>query len=228
MSQRYGRWWTSMKELTRFKRWANRHRRGRGLLCHFYEVEGKKQKKYYSKSDYAYFNLFSNSPDWVVKGTIGHGITSREGKTSHVPCLNCYQINDEFYEALDIHLKQGRKKYEFGIIFSKLAVKRHFGEDKVRDIELWDHRDSRPSPAKCWLYDIPKARRSLIPFNYCRVVRIRIPKTRLYGIPIGIIPRKAIMGLLVRRDGYDHSMLSKLLRKKRWEENESFEIFPLL
>lgn len=228
MSQIHDRWLTSMKELTGFKRWANRHRRGRGLLCHFYEVEGKKQKQYYTKSDYAYFNLVSGSPDWVVKGTTEHGITSRGGKTSQVPCLNCYQINNDFYEALNEHLKQVRKKYEIGIVLSKLAVKRHFGEDKVRDIELWDHRDSRPPPAKCWLYDIRRARRSLIPFNYCHVVRIRMPKTRLYGMPIGVIPRRAIMGLLVRKDGYDHNTLSRLLRKKKWDETEGFEIFPLL
>jgi hypothetical protein len=62
----------SMQELTRFKRWAER---GRGLLCHFYEAEGK-QKQYYTKLDYAYFNLFTDSPNWVIKGTIGHGIRS--------------------------------------------------------------------------------------------------------------------------------------------------------
>lgn len=55
-----------MKETTRFKRWANKERKGRGLVCHFYEAGGK-QKQYYTKVDYAYFNLFNESPSWIIK-----------------------------------------------------------------------------------------------------------------------------------------------------------------
>jgi len=59
-----------MKDLTRFRRWADQRRRRRGLLCHFYEGISERQKQYHTKVDYAYFNLFSESPDWIIKGTI--------------------------------------------------------------------------------------------------------------------------------------------------------------
>lgn len=93
---------------------------------------------------------------------------------------------------------------------------------------MWDHRNKRPLPTRCWLYDIRKARPRLTPFNYCDVVRIRFSKTHLYGIPIGVIPRKAIMGLLVKSKGYNHNILSNLLTEKGWDENENFEVFPIL
>ncbi|HUW47657.1 MAG TPA: hypothetical protein VMW36_02805 [Patescibacteria group bacterium] len=112
--------------MARFKRWANSHRSGRGLLCHFYTVEGKKQKQYYTKPDYAYFNIFSKSPDWLVKGTTGHGITSERKRVSQVPCLNCYKVNDDFYTGLKTLAEEGNQKYELGIILDKAALKKVF------------------------------------------------------------------------------------------------------
>jgi hypothetical protein len=214
-----------MKELTRFKRWADDNRKGRGLLCHFYDAESTKQKQYYTKSDYAYFNLFCSSPEWMVKGTTDHGIRSQREKTSQVPCLNCYQIDEEFYEAIETHCNEAIKKYELGIILNKRILKNHLGEDNVKDVELWDHRDSRPSPQDCWQYDIATARRKLWPFNSCQVVRVRIPRFSLYNITIKGLPRNAIMGLLVKNEGYHEKAMAKLLKKKKWEK---MEVFPML
>ena len=208
-----------------FKRWANSNRKGRGLLCHFYDAESKKQKQYYTKSDYAYFNLFCSSPEWIVKGTTNHGIQSEREKTSQVPVLNCYQIDEAFFEALENHCDEATKKYELGIILNKRVLRDHFGEDKVKDVELWDHHDSRPPPQECWKYDIATARRSLWPFNFCRVVRIKIPRQSLYKIPIKGIPRNAIMGLIVKKEGYEDKAMTKLLNQKRWG---NLEVFPLL
>jgi len=214
-----------MQELTRFKRWAERNRAGRGLLCHFYEAEGK-QKQYYTKLDYAYFNLFSNSPNWVIKGTIGHGIRSKRGKPSQVPCFNCYQVDEEFYMALKAYCKESYTKYGIGIIFSKRRIKNLFGDDNVMDVEKWDFRKNRPSPGECWKYDIGgKPRKKLWPFHNCQVVRIRIPPSNLYSLPIASIPKEAITGLLVKKEGYNIKMMEKILENKRWK---AIEIFPLL
>jgi hypothetical protein len=213
-----------MKELTRFKRWANGHRSGRGLLCHFYTVEGKKQKQYYTKPDYAYFNIFSNSPDWIIKGTTGHGISSERGKVSSVPCLNCYKVDDTFYEGLETLVEEGNQKYELGLILDKAALRKVF---KVVDVLPWDHKDSRPPPSECYKYDIPAKKPALYPFNYCDVVRIRIPYSNLYDMPIARIPGDAIMGMLVKKDGYNDKALAELLSEK-WEDLGDFQPFPLL
>jgi hypothetical protein len=211
-----------LKELTRFKRWANNNRRARGLICHFYKTASKKQ--YYTDSGYAYFNLFSESTDWIIKGTPGHGIRSERNKVCQTPVFNCYQINDTFYEALESHCTEEKKKYELGLVLSKVDLKRHFKEDNVIDVELWDHQKSRPPPNKCWRYDVWQGRKQLWPFNKCDVVRIRIP-VGLYGLPIKAIPGSAVMALLVKEEGFEQGQMLKLLEKKRWNDKEVFPIF---
>lgn len=198
------------------------------MICHFYLKVKKKQLRYYTKSDYAYFNLFSDSQDWLVKGTTGHGIRNHRDRPSKVPILNCYQIDNEFYEALETLCDDTANNPELGIIFNKRELRRCFGEENVRDVELWDHQKPRPSVDKSWQYDIRTKRTALWPFNYCKVVRIEIPHSRFYGLPIKAIPRSAIMGLLVKQEGFEEEELSKLLRIKKWEEIEDFEFFPLL
>lgn len=198
------------------------------MLCHFYMTEGKKQKQYYTKPDYAYFNIFSDSSDWMIKGTTGHGITSERGKVSQIPCLNCYQVNDDFYDALERLSSEGNKKYEVGVVLDKPELKKFFGKDNVKDVIPWTHEHRRPSPDECWHYDIPRKKMALWPFSYCNVVRVRIRPAPLYEMPIKAISRNALMGLLVRKNGYKHKAMAKLLRKKKWDEIDEFGVFPLL
>jgi hypothetical protein len=74
-----------MNEVSKFVKWAKEKIAWRGLICHFYIAES--QKQYYSRTDFAYFNLFCDSRDWVVKGTTGHGIRSQRGKVHQLPAL---------------------------------------------------------------------------------------------------------------------------------------------
>jgi hypothetical protein len=182
------------------------------LLCHFYELDTKKQ--YYTDTGYAHFNLFSNSPDWIIKGTTGHGIRSEREKVCQTPVFNCYQIDEEFYEALETHCGDQSKKYELGIVLSKNELKRQFGQSNVADIELWNYQKSRPTPSECWRYDVWQGRRRLWPFNKCNVIRVRIQESRFYGISIKAIPYAAMMALLVKEDGFDEKEMSKLLERK--------------
>jgi hypothetical protein len=133
-------------------------------------------------------------------------------------------VNEEFYGALEEHCGQSKRKYEFGIVLSKSELKRHFGEENVVDVELWDHQQQRPQPSECWRYDIATARRSLIPFNYCDIVRIRIKKSSIYGIPISTIPRSAVMGLLLKQERCNLSAIERKLWKKTWDEVEMFAL----
>lgn len=110
-----------MPSIKRFRSWAKKDSRGRKLICHFY-IKGSKNQ-YYDNSDYAYFNLFSGSKSWLVKGTLEHGISSRTGKRSKVPCLNCFGVNDEFYKAMKNLAKNGNSRFEFGIILNKRKLK---------------------------------------------------------------------------------------------------------
>ena len=117
---------------------------------------------------------------------------------------------------MEKHCNEAIYKYELGMILNKRILRNYFGEDNVKDVELWDHHESsRPPPEDCWQYDIATARRKLWPFNSCQVVRVRIPRNGLYKIPIKGIPRNAIMGLLVKKEGYEEKAMAKLLKSKK-------------
>jgi len=211
-----------MREISRFIRWANRKRFRRGLICHFYIAKSKKQ--YYSKTDYAYFNLFNNSRDWIVKGTPEHGIRSWRGKTSPVPCLNGFEINEKFYEALKTLCDEGNERFELGIIFNKRKLKNHFGDRKIIDVSpIVTPPSPFPPPKKCHHYDWSRSRRKLWPFHKCDVVRVEIQPSNFHGIPITAIPYHIVMGLLVMQKDYPY--IDELLESKKWDE---IEVFPLL
>lgn len=202
-------------EISKFIRWANRTRQFRGLICHFYIEKSKKQ--FYSTTDYAYFNLFSDSRDWIVKGTPKHGIKSQRGKSSPVPCLNCFEIDEIFYEALRTLHNEGNEKYELGIMFNKRKLKNQF---KVIDVST-SPPIPRPPPKECHHYDWPRKRiGALYPFHYCGVVRVEIPQSEIHRLPITSISGHIITGLLVKQE--DYSAIENL-----WEWGE-IRIFPLL
>jgi len=184
-------------EISKFIRWANHIRPYRGLICHFYI--GKSRKQFYSTTDYAYFNLFSDSRDWIVKGTPKHGIKSQRGKSSPIPCLNCFEINEEFHEALRTLYDEGNEKFELGIIFNKRKLKNHFNVVDVSTSPPFP----RPPPKECHCYDWPRKRiGTLYPFNYCDVVRVEIPHSKVHKLPITSIPEHIIMGMLVKQEDY--------------------------
>jgi len=222
-----------MKDLKNFKQWVRRNSKRRGMICHFYIEESEKQeekdktkkpkqKQYYTKADYAFFNLLNDTKDWIVKGTMHHGITDKYGNLSTTPCLNCFEINKEFFTALELLHDEGNDKFEFGVIFNRNKLRRHFGGDKVRNVDDWKHDKPRPSKGQCWLYDIPKRKWALYPFNFCQVVRVKLQKTDLRELAIEAIPIKTIMGFLVRKQ--DYRGISNLPKVK---END-IDVFPLL
>jgi len=209
-------------EISRFIKWANKKSFHRGMLCHFYMEEKEKQKQYYTKPDYAYFNLFSSSREWLVKGTTEHGITSIRDKRSPIPCLNCFEVNDKFYEALRKLSEEGNERFELGIILNKRKLKNlHFKVIFVS--KLTKPPDPFPPLNQCHHFDWASKRGALWPFNRCDVVRVEIPKSDLLGIPIAPVPYHTIMGVLVKRDQYDDVI--ELLDWKRFDETE---VFPLL
>lgn len=222
-----------MKQFIRFKRWVRQNSKGRGMICHFYIEESEKQKEknktkttgqkqYYTKVDYAFFNLLNDTKDWIVKGTAHHGITDKYGNPSLTPCLNCFEINKAFFTALETLYEEGNSKFELGVIFNKNKLRRHFGVDKVRNVNDWKHDRPRPPKGQCWLYDIPRRKWALYPFNYCQVVRVKLQKTELRELAIKHIPIKTVMGLLVRRQ--DHISVSRLPKVK----DSNIDVFPLL
>lgn len=213
-----------MKKISKFVRWANRTRKRRGLICHLYIPKSTKQ--YYSKADYAYFNLHNDSDSWIVKGTPHHGIKSAKGKRSPVPCLNCFEINEKFYDALkELQARRDeiRITFELGVIFNKRKLKNFFGRKHVIDVST-DYPSPLPPPRECHYYDRPRKRiTTLFPFNYCDVVRIEIPESEYNHLPIVCIPYDKIMGVLVKEK--NHQSTSRLLRSKGWGD---IKVFPLL
>lgn len=122
-----------MQRLASFRNWLRKNRPRRGILCHFY-IAGK-TKPYYGKIDFAYFNLISESKEWIVGGTEGHGVMSKSRKRSRIACLNCYEVDDKFLEALGELDPAQNDKYEIGLILNKRKLKLG-GHFKVEDVEL--------------------------------------------------------------------------------------------
>jgi hypothetical protein len=222
-----------MKSLDRFAHWVKNNSYRRGIICHFYiseivpsrkNTKKPKQKQYYMKTDYAFFNLLSHSDEWVVKGTIHHGVKDKWGDPCRVPCLNCFEVNDKFLEALEDLHKDGNSKFEVGLLLNKRKLRRHFGYDEVCDVDDWKKIGYEALPNKeSWQYDISWQRSKVLrPFNFCDVVRVRIPKSRLRRLPIYSIPIQYVMGLLVRRNDYQAVLgLSKI-------SDYELEVFPVL
>ncbi len=205
-----------MLNIKKFRSWAKKESHGRRLVCHFYIKDSKNQ--YYDNSDYAYFNLFNKSKVWIVKGTPGHGIKSRMGKQSKVPCLNCFEVNDEFYKAIKELGEYRNSRYEFGIILNKRKLKSHW---KIIDVST-EWPESIPGPNRCHHYDNPRFRSgTLSPFNYCDVVRMEIKKKTLEQ-PIAELPRNMIKSILVKKG--TKSDIRKLLIKKGFENIKIFSI----
>ena len=221
-----------MNGLQRFKSWVRQNGKSQGMVCHFYYAEKEsdsknrkpKQKPHYSKIDYAYFNLFSKSKDWLIKGTTGHGIRDDNNKKSDVPVLNCYEIDDYFYDALRQPPEEWIADYELGIILDKAELKRHFGRMNVKHIKPWYYGDPYPPPSRTWCYDKLQERKgSLEPFNFCNVVRVKIRRRKYLGLPIKTIPRGGVLGMLVKRGSYH--VMCRLLKQKKWS---NVAVFPLL
>ncbi len=211
-----------MKSSSKFIKWAKRESYHKGFVCHFYisDSNQRKQKQYYGKYDYAIFNLFSDSANWMVKGTVDHGILSLRGKRSQVPCLNCFALNKEFYDSLRRLGKEGNKKFELGLILNARKLRNYF---KVIPVSAeWWKVDYIPVD-KCHHFDNVRYRKPLSPFNYCDVIRIEVPKSLHFGVPMASIPSECIVGVLVRRGRYSDTR--KCLDMKGMG---NIEVFPLL
>jgi len=223
-----------MKSLDRFGKWVRKNSYRRGIICHFYISESErprkpskklKQKQYYSKTDYAFFNLFSPSKEWIVKGTIHHGVTDKWGDQCRVPCLNCFEVDEaKFLDALEQLRTEGNPKFEVGLLLNKRKLRTHFGYDEVCDVDDVKKVGYGVLPNKeCWKYDIPSQRvKVLRPFHLCDVVRVRIRKSPIIRLPVHAIPIEVVMGLLVRRKDY-RAMLDMPKVAKF-----GLEVFPVL
>ena len=206
-----------MKKADEFKKWAKRESYRRGLICHFYITESKKQ--YYDKTDYAFFNLLSKSKDWIVKGTSGHGISGKKGKPSRVACLNCFEVDKEFYEAIKTLYSERNEKFDLGVIFNKRRLRNRF---KVIDVST-DIPKPLPPRNICHHYDRPRFRYGVLrPFNLCNVVRIEIPNSDLRTIPISAVSNRAIMGILVKKGDID--IVKRLLKLKGMNQVRVFAL----
>lgn len=208
-----------MRNVNEFIKWAKKETYRRGLVCHFYIHKSKKQ--YYDKTDYAYFNLFCDSQDWIVKGTTGHGISSQRNKRSKIPCLNCFEVNDKFYKAIRKLSAGGNDKFKFGIILNKRILKKDF---EVINVSTIIPNGKRPPLNECHCFDIAHKRRWVLnPFNYCDVIRIEIPESEISEEPITRIPKRAIAGMLVKND--DSRAVNKLLKENG---KGRINVFPIL
>lgn len=223
-----------MRSLEVFKRWVDEYSYRRGIVCHFYisrpgnEEEDRddeaRQVQYFTKVDYAFFNLFNQAKEWIIKGTPHNGVRDKYGDPCRVPCLNCFEVNKKFLKALKELGISGNSKFEIGVLFNKRGLRSHFGSDDVCDVDDWMKSGCPELPNKqCWRYDIPWKKKGVLdPFNFCDVVRVRTRKSSLRRLPIHAIPIQHIVGLLVRKS--DHKAVLDSPKSIKY----TFEVFPVL
>jgi hypothetical protein len=213
-----------MTEQSRFIRWVRKYSPRRGLICHFYIRE--KGKRYYGKVDFAYFNLFCPSKDWVVGGTKNHGISSARGKRSPIPCLNCFEDNEKFCQVIKKCEPDRSDQFEIGIIFNKRKLKKDF---TVINVSTNGPSPLTP-PNKCHHFDNPRFRIGpLHPFNFCDVVCVEIPERNQLPA-IGLIPSDSIMGILVKPEN-QHAIANLLKSNSRggkWQPSPCSNIWQML
>ena len=218
-----------MHDVERFVSWVRKKGSRNPLLCHFYysgnddsdKDDDNTQKKYYTKIDYAYFNLLSKSKDWIVKGTTGHGIDSN----STIPVLNCYEVNTKFIKAFERPVSEWAADYELGIILDKNGLISEYGQTNVKDVKQWHYGDPACESSVTWCFDIFEKRRGVLdPFNWCDVVRLRIRRKKNLGLPMKSIPYYLILGVLVKQGNYN--AIRRLLKRKKWQKCEVFPLLP--
>jgi hypothetical protein len=152
-----------------------------------------------------------------MKGTPNHGIKSQNGRTSQVPCLNCFEVNRKFYDALKRLHNEGNQKFQLGILLNKRKLKTIYNVINVCTTPPFP----RPPLKECHHYDFPQFRRgALDPFNFCDVVRVESPPTNLLNLPLARVSEDSIMGMLVRKE--DYSDIENL-----WEWDK-IKLFPVL
>jgi hypothetical protein len=206
-----------MTERSRFTRWVMRLSPRRGLICHFYIEE--KAKPFYGKVEFAYFNLFSSSRDWLVRGTKNHGISSARGRKSQVPCLNCFEVNEGFCGAIKEYETDRNGRFEIGVIFNKRKLKKDF---EVINVST-NRPNPLPPPNKCHLFDNPRFRVNVLrPFHYCDIVRVEIPAEVDQFPAVSSIRWDAIMGVLVKPRNQND--IARLLHDKGLEQVEIFGV----
>jgi hypothetical protein len=209
------------RQLSKFRKWYKERSAYRGLLCHFYFKQSK--SKVYDKADYAYFNLLNRSKEWIVKGTEGHGRTSERGGKSNIPLLNCYEIDETFYNALKQLDEEQIDNVEIGIILNRRRLE-NSSDIKAVDPVSTDYPENPLKLIECHRYDNPYHRKGVLyPFNYCNVIRAVI-RPSILKIPIARIPANVIEGFLIKRG--ETSIIRELLEEKRMGNTEIFPILP--
>lgn len=194
------------------------------MLCHFYyqpkNEKKEKQKKYYTKVDYAHFNLFNKSNYWMIKGTTGHGIDT----TSEVPVFNCYKVNSEFIKALKKPVDRWKADYELGLIMDKEKLAQGC-ETYLRDVTISYFGDSKNESMPSWCLDRGRNRKGrLDPFNMCDVVRLRILRNRYLGVSMKTLNSDIVKAVLTKRG--DGQSIRKLLDDKEWNDCKVFPLLP--
>ncbi len=193
-------------ELQRFKKWAIKINKQDTVLCHFY-ISTKRQVV--EPPQYFVFNMLSKDKCWQIRGSLGDGLCK---KKFHVPVLNCWKVDVKFFSGLkDYYSDQKRyNKYKYAILISKNKLSKVLPDTK----EVLNFVGGVNVNAKnCWLYDIASKKSGVLePFNYCKVVRSRIPKEPLTGEPIFRIPLSAIIGIMVQYG--EKNKYQKLLKQK--------------
>jgi hypothetical protein len=204
------------KRLIEFKNWSKKINKSDTLLAHFYISSYK--SKVLDSPGFFYLNMLSSDRGWMIKGTKGHGIPYK-GNPSEVPCLNFFKVDDIFYKGLNVYYDNQEQyaKFECAILVSQKEL-----EKQVKEI-IKVKITGRPQNRKeCHIYDSPRDRIILKPFNYCTCVRSEIPINKTVNQPICKLSPKTIIGIMVQ---YGQVLkLKPLLQKKGMSHVKVFSL----
>lgn len=196
-------------QLNRFKQWAYKLAKNDDLLVHFYIV-GKKEKIINDPPVFFDFNLVSKDKCWQIKGTHGVG-ASCKGQRSKVPVLNSFKVDHAFYMGLKKYYANQRKygKFKYAIVLSR----KRLGEELKEIVDVLECGSNRMTPKTSWKYDRKIFMKGILdPFNFCNIVRVKIPEHRILKEPIYRITPKSVVGFLVQHG--DKRRFNDLLKGK--------------
>lgn len=186
-------------------------------MAHFYM---KKESKINDPVDFFNFNLLSKDNAWQIKGTTGHGIKYK-GDGSPTPVLNCWLVDSAFIDGMKkYYADQNRySKYKYTIIFSR----KYLENKRLNIVDVQHYGGQKRYLRNCWHYDVAKRKYgSLRPFNYCKVVRVKIPLDRITKEPVLRLPPESIVGMMVQH-GEKH-IFAKALAQKSMKHVKLFSL----
>lgn len=119
---------------------------------------------------------------WQLKGTTGHGICLGDCP-SKTPCVNFFSCDTTFNRALGKSQRgDGYENYQHFVVLDRKRLGRVDYVKEIVDVKTFIPFE-KVSSKEYHKYDNPYARRALLDFSHCQVVRLVLENRRKIYVP---------------------------------------------